>query len=146
MKTKNFLGGYFGVYLLMICLVQAWAQTEELAEFQGVNLPFDLKSEKVLLDKGKYDFLLVRNPPNLFLLKIKKKGKTIGLISGGEKINYPGQGDLILLQNDPDIPKFAKLTIKRDPANKIAYLILETGKQARRCPFHKIRFDFECGE
>jgi hypothetical protein len=111
-----------------------------------VNLPFALKSETVLLEKGKYDFILLRNVPNVFLLKIKKQGKTIGLISGGEKINYPDQGNLNLLQSNPDIPKFAKLTIKRDRTRKIADIILETGKHASGCPFHKIRFRFECVE
>lgn len=127
----------------MLCFGQALAQTQELAEFKDINLPFALKSENVLLEKGKYDFVLIRNLPNVFLLKIKKQGKTVDLISGGEKINYPAQGDITLLQNSPDIPKFGKLTIKSNPALKIAYIILETGKQARLCPYHKIRFKLE---
>jgi hypothetical protein len=116
---------------------------QELAEFKDVNLPFALKYENALLENGKYDFVLLRNLPSVFLLKIKKQGKTIGLISGGEKINYPAQGDITLLQNDPDIPKFGKLTIKSNPALKIATIILETRKQARLCPFHKISFKLE---
>jgi hypothetical protein len=136
----------FCVFLLALCFGPALAQIQELAELDGVNLPFALKSETVLLEKGKYDFILLRNVPNVFLLKIKKQGKTIGLISGGEKINYPDQGNLNLLQSNPDIPKFAKLTIKRDRTRKIADIILETGKHASGCPFHKIRFRFECVE
>jgi hypothetical protein len=131
------------IFFLMLCFGQALAQTQELAEFKDINLPFALKSENVLLEKGKYDFVLIRNLPNVFLLKIKKQGKTVDLISGGEKINYPAQGDITLLQNSPDIPKFGKLTIKSNPALKIAYIILETGKQARLCPYHKIRFKLE---
>ena len=133
----------FCVFLLTICFGQALAQMQELAEFKGVNLPFALKSENVLLEKGKYDFILIKNLPNFFLLRIKKQGKTISLISGGEKIDYPGQGNLGLLQNNPDIPKFGKLTIKRDPTLRIAYIILETGKQAALCPLHKIRFKLD---
>jgi len=136
----------FLIILLALCLSQAFAQLQELTEFKAVNLPFVLKSENVLLEKGKYDFILLKNLPNLFLLKIKKQGKTVDLISGGEKINYPAQGNLGLLQSSPDIPKFAKLTMKSDPSQKMAYIILETGKQARFCPFHKIRFKFECVE
>lgn len=132
--------------LLALCFGPALAQIEELAELDGANLPFALKSENVLLEKGKYDFILLRNHPNVFLLKIKKQGRTIGLISGGEKINYPDQGHLNLLQSNPEIPKFAKLTIKRDSTLKIAYVILKTGKHARRCPFHKVRFKFDCVE
>jgi len=146
MFMKILFKNVFLVFLLTLCSSQAFPQLQELAEFKDVNLPFALKSENVLLEKGKYDFVLLKNLPNLFLLKIKKQGKTVGLISGGEKINYPAQGDISLLQNSPDIPKFGKLTIKREPGLKIAYIIVETGKQATACPFHKIRFKFDCVE
>jgi hypothetical protein len=133
-------------FLLTLSLNQAFAQLQELAEFKGINLPFALKYEDQIFEKGKYDLIVLRNLPMTFLLKIKKQGKTICLISGGEKVNYPDQGNLNLLQMNPDIPKFAKLTIKRNRALKIAYIIFETGKQTELCPFHKIRFKLECVE
>lgn len=138
MKRSIFL-----VFLLTLCSGLGFAQLQELAEFKDVTLPFSLKSENALIEKGKYDFVLMKNLPEVFLLKIKSKGKTVDLISGGEKINYPAQGDITLLQMDPDIPKLAKLSIKSNPALKIAYIIIETGKQARRCPFLKIRFKLD---
>ena len=70
----------------------------------------------------------------------------MGLIAGGEKINYPGQGDFLALQMNPEIPKLAKLGLKKDPEQNVVYVIFETGKQIRSCPFHKIRFKFECLE
>jgi len=133
----------FLTFFLTFCSSPAFSQLEELAEFKDVNLPFALKSENTLLEKGTYDFILLKNIPNVFLIKIKKKDKTVGLISGGEKINYPAQGDITLLQKSPDIPESGKLTIKSNPLLKTAYIILETGKKARLCPYHKIRFKLD---
>jgi len=45
--------------------------------------------------------------------------------------------------NDPEIPKNAKLQIKRNPALKIVYIIFESGKHAQICTLHKIRFKVE---
>jgi hypothetical protein len=133
-------------FLFTLSFNQAIAQSQELAEFKDINLPFALKYEDQTFEKGKYEMIVIKNLPMTFLLKIKKQGKTIGLISGGEKLNYPDQGNLSLLQMNPDIPKFAKLAIKRNPALKIAYIIIETGKKTALCPFHKIRFKLECVE
>jgi hypothetical protein len=134
------------VFLLTLSFGQAFAQLQELGEFKDINLPFTLKYEDQIFEKGKYDLIFLRNFPSTFLLKIKKQGKTICLIPGGEKVNYPEQGNLNLLQMNPDIPKFGKLTIKRNPALKISYIICETGKQTQVCPFYKIRFKFDCVE
>jgi hypothetical protein len=131
------------LFLVILSTSQAFGQIQELGEFKDVNLPFTLKYADQIFEKGKYDMVFLKNIPNFFLLKIKKQGKTICLISGGEIVNYPGQGNLSLLQDNPDIPKLAKLTIRRVQALKIAYIIFETGKQAPLCPFYKIRFKFE---
>lgn len=143
---KIFSKNIYLVFLLILSFSQAFAQLQELGEFKDVNLPFNLKHEDLSIEKGKYDMVFLRNLPSTFLLQIKKQGKIICLISGGEKVNYPEQGNLNLLQVNPDIPKFAKITIKRNPALKIAYIIFETGKHAKVCPYHKIRFKFECAE
>jgi len=116
---------------------------EELAEFEGVNVPFTLKHEDRVMEKGTFDFIVLRNLPNTFMLRIKKRGKSVALISGGEKIDYPMQGSAVALERDPDIPKFAKLSMKKVPGENVLYVVVETGKQARSCPYHKIRFKLE---
>jgi len=146
MFLKTFFKYLFVLFLVTLSIGQAFAQLQELGEFKDVNLAFALRYEDQTLEKGKYDMMFLKNLPNVFLLKIKKQGKTICLISGGEKVNYPEQGDLSLLQGNPDIPRLGKITIKRNPALKIAYIIFETGKEARICPYHKIRFKLECLE
>jgi hypothetical protein len=140
---RPFLRVVFFVVLPLLFVRQAVAQLEELAEFKGVNIPFSFKHEDRVVEKGSCDFILMRNMPNTFMLNIKKRGKSLLLISGGEKIDYMMQGNAVALEKDPDIPKNAKLSIKRVPGENVLYVIIETGKRARSCPFHKIRFRLE---
>lgn len=133
----------FLVVIPLLCFRQASAQLEELANFKGVDLPFSLKHEDLVVEKGPCDFVLMRNLPNTFMLRIKKRGKSLVMISGGEKIDYPMQGNALALEKDPDIPKFGKLSMKKAPGENVLYVIIETGKRTRSCPYHKIRFKLE---
>jgi hypothetical protein len=113
---------------------------EELHEFKEVKIPWTIKHEDMVIKKGEYDLLFIRQSYGFFHLKIKKKGKTVCIIPYGERVRYKNQGDFFRLSEDPDVPKNAKLTFKRNPVLKIAYIIFETGKHTQICPFHKIRF------
>lgn len=125
----------------MLSISPVSAQMQTLIEFEDVKIPYELQYEDTVIKSGKYDLEFLKHGPNqVFYLKIRKKNKTICLISGGEKVNYKNQGALDLLMDDPDIPDDHRLNIKRNPALKIVYVILETGKRARIYPFTKIRF------
>jgi hypothetical protein len=125
----------------MLVLFPAYAQLQSLFEFEDVNIPFDLKHEDLIIKAGKYDLEFFKHGENqVFYLKIKKGKKTICLVSGGERVRYKNQSSLDLLLKDPDIPDDCRLIIKRNPALKIAYIILETGKRAMAYSYYKIRF------
>lgn len=126
------------ILLIMILLCPAIAQMKLICEFKDVEIQFNLKHEDYIFEKGKYDFELLRMG-NVFYLRIKKKEKPICLIPGGEKLNYEKL-------TDPDIPKHAKLNIKKNPALKIAYIIFETGSHHPDYPFIKVRFKLEYEE
>ena len=127
--------------LLMFLLVPANAQMQTLMKFEDVKIPFDMQYEDTDIKSGKYDLEFLKHGPNqVYYLKIIKKNKTVCLVSGGKKVDYKGQGSVSLLMKDPDIPEDAKLSVKRNPVLKIAYVILETGKHAKPYPFLKIRF------
>jgi hypothetical protein len=145
MIIKRNLATFLRILLILFLSSPSFAQIQELCEFKGVKIPWTLKYEDIVIEKGKCDLIILRHGTNtrLFYLKIKKKGKTICLIPKGERVKYKNQGNLIALENDPDIPKNAKLQIKRNPVLKIVYIIFESGKNARICPFHKVRFKVE---
>jgi len=127
--------------LILFLLLPMYAQMQSLFEFEDVNIPFNLKHEDMTIKSGKYDLEFFKHGANqVFYLKIKKKGKTICLISEGERVKYKNQSSLGLLRGDPDIPEDCKLNIKRNPALKIAYIIFETGKHMPVYSYYKIRF------
>jgi len=142
MIIKRNLATFLSILLILFLSSPSFAQILELHEFKGVKIPWTLKYEDVVIEKGKCDLIFLRHGTGirLFYVKIKKRGKTICLIPKGERVRYKNQGNLVALQNDPEIPKNAKLQIKRNPALKIVYIIFETGKHTQICPFHKIRF------
>jgi len=122
----------------MILLCPAIAQMKLICEFKDVNIPFNLKNEDSLFEKGKYDFELLKMT-NVFYLRIKKKGIPVCLIPHGQKLMYENM-------SDPDIPQYAKFQIKRNPALKIAYLIFESGSHHPDYPTIKVRFKLEYEE
>lgn len=127
------------IFLVLLFLSPAIAQNQRIHIFKGVELPWTLINGEDVIEKGTYNLVLMKNTSTSFSLEIKKKKKTICLILDGQRIYYKDQSDLRKLMRDPDIPEKATLRIKRNPALKRAYFIIETGKFGT-CSFHKIRF------
>ena len=138
MVYKNIFIRLLRILLIMILLCPAIAQMNLICEFKEVKIPFNLKYEDSIFEKGKYDFELLKMT-NVFYLRIKKKGKSVCLMPFGEKLKYENMFD-------PDIPKRAKFQIKRNPALKIAYLIFESGSHHPDYPTIKVRFKLEYEE
>lgn len=136
---------FLGIFLIIILFSPAKATMKKLGEFKGVIIPFNLKHEDSIVEKGKYDFQFFKLDGD-FLLRIIKKGKPACLIPGGKRLDYETQGLIALLEADPEIPEKPKLNIKRNPALKIAYIIFESGKKNVIYPFLKIRFEMEYEE
>lgn len=146
MLIKKITANILGILLILILFWPAKAQMQTLGEFEGVEIPVNLKHEDIVIEKGKYDLEFIKHGQNAFYLKFKKKGKTVCLIPGGERVMYENQGDLTLLGLDPDIPENARFKMKKNPVLKIAYIIFETGKHSMICPYYKIRFKIKYEE
>lgn len=140
MLMKKISLSLLSIFLILSLFVPAKAQMQTLGEFEGVEIPVNLKHEDTLVQKGKYDLEFIKHGQNAYYLKFKKKNKTVCLITGGERVLYKNQGNEALLLEDPDIPVNARFKMKRNPALKIAYIIFETGKHTQICRFYKIRF------
>lgn len=140
---RPFLRAVILIVIPFIFFHHASAQSQVLVEFKRAEVPFSLKHEDRIVEKGLCDLILMKNLPNTFMLRIKGRGKSSILISGGEKIDYPMQGSALALEKDPDVPKFAKLTMKKAPEENVLYIIIETGKRTKSSPYHKIRFKLE---
>ena len=138
MSFKRIYINLLRISLIMIFVCPAVAQMKLICEFKDVEIQYDLKHEDSLFERGEYDFELLRMG-NVFYLRIKKEGKTIFLLPGGEKVSYESL-------TDPDIPKNAKFKIKRNPVLKIAYIIFESGMHHPDYPAVKVRFKLEYEE
>jgi hypothetical protein len=132
MFSKNLFIGFVKGLLFLILAGLAISQMNTVCEFEGVKVPFTLKDEESMFERGKYDFELLKMT-NIFYLRIKKDGKPVCLKPHGEKVEYE---DL----TDPEIPQRSKFQIKRNPALKIAYIIFETGSHHPEYPSVKVRF------
>ncbi len=130
---------FSGFLLVTFISSSAIAQQKRIHIFKGVEIPWTLKYGDDVVEKGTYDLVLIKNTSTAFSLQIKKKKETVCLILDGERISYKYQSDLRKLMRDPNIPKKATLRMKRNPALKRLYFIIETGKFGTSS-FHKLRF------
>jgi len=146
MLSKKISVNILGILLILLLFTAAKAQMQTLGEFEGVKISVNLKHEDTVVEKGKYDLEFVKHGQNSYYLKFKQKNKTVCLITGGERVLYENQGNEALLNDDPDIPVNARFKMKKNPALKLAYLILETGKHTMICRFYKIRFKIKYEE
>ncbi len=141
---KNFVN-LLGVILIIFLICPLMAQLKNIAEFKRVEIPFNLKHEDSIYEKGKYDFEIVvmymTSGVVLFFLRIKKKRKILCQIEG-KRLGYHTDF-LAELLNDPNIPDEPRLKIKRNPKEKILNIIYESGKKATFYPLEKIRFKIE---
>jgi len=130
--------------LILIILVSSpsSADTREILTFRDVEIPWTLKHGDVVIEKGKYDVLLIKHGIEIFCLKIRQSGKAICFIKDPARIKYVNQNNLYEMMRNPDVPKEAMLRIKRNPSINTAYFLIETGN-CRNCKFQKLRFKVE---
>jgi len=118
------------------------AQWERVYYFKDVNVPFNLKTEDKILEKGKYDFEILKDfGQALYYLRIRKKGKRICNILG-EYLYYDQRGAI----NDPEVPDKPKFGMRRNPVTKDVYILFESGRKYTKYPFVKIRFKMQYEE
>jgi hypothetical protein len=112
------------------------AQWERVYYFKDVNVPFKLITEDGVLEKGKYDFEILKDfRQALYYLRIKKKNKRICNILG-EYLYYQQRGAIA----HPEVPDKPKFGMKRNTETKDVIIIFESGRKYTKYPFVKVRF------
>jgi len=141
MDFKRIFVSLLIVFLIVVLSCPAVAQMKRLYKFRAVEIPFNLKYKDSIIQKGKYDleFLRLQTQP-VYYFRIIKGRKKLCLVTG-EQLAYKTHGTGQL--SDPNIPENPKLRMKKNPEEKVLYIIFETGKKSRIYPFIKVRFKME---
>lgn len=120
------------------------SQLKLLCKFKGVALPYRLKYQDEVLEKGRYDLEAVKKTTSTdYYLRIKKGRKILFLIRG-EQWDYQTRGTYLM--RDPSIPDKPTMKMKKNLEEKVFYITIETGRKNRIVPFARLRFKFEYEE
>jgi len=143
MDVKRIFSIMIGIIFVLVLFTPAHTQRmRKISRFNNVGIPVDLKHKDSVLKKGTYNLEVMKDvTPNIYYLRIYKRGKAICNVSG-EELSYGTFDERDLLMN-PDIPDDAKLKFRRDPENKIVNIIYESGKRAGMYPCVKVKFQME---
>jgi hypothetical protein len=128
------------VLMILVLVASAAAQFIDLGKFKGVAIPYTLKYKDIVMEKGRYDLETVknRNSPTYFL-KFKKGGKVICLVEGEQLTVEARAGSRLTDKSIPDSPR---LKMKKDTAEKILIITVETGRRSQ-FPFQLLQFNLE---
>jgi hypothetical protein len=141
MSSKIIFTNISRIFLILILFCPAMAQMRRVHVFKNVEIPFNLKHEDTVFEKGKYDFeILADRSLNMFNLKIIRNGKNLCILNGEIlRAEAPGaRGEKML-----EVPDEPTLKMNRIPAKNIVNITVETGKLARIFPYYKLRFQME---
>jgi hypothetical protein len=136
---RRFIGGL----MVLVLAAPAAAQLIDIGKFKGVQIPYTLKFEGKVLEKGRYDLEALKNPntPSCYL-RFKKGGKVIYLVEG-ERLDYEAQG--MSRMTDSEIPDKPRLKMKRNTEEKVLIFMVETGRDSL-FPYLLLRFKLEYEE
>jgi hypothetical protein len=139
MFTKKILFNLLTVFLVFLFCTQAGADWRTIQKFKQVDVPFDMKYEDLIMEKGQFDFeILSERSLNIFQLKIYKKGNSLCAITGKVlREGLPGARG----EEMEEVPDEPTLQMKRIPVKKALYILFETGKQSDLFPGFVIRFE-----
>jgi hypothetical protein len=137
MSNRRVLGNVLGIFLILLLASPIFAQLIDIGKFKGVEIPFRLKFQDAVLEKGSYNLEVLknRNTPSCYL-RIKKGTKILCLIEG-ERLDYEAYG--MSKMTDPNIPQKPRLKMKRNTEEKVVYFMVETGRGSR-FPYLWLRF------
>ncbi len=132
-----------GILMIFLIAGPAAAQFIDIAKFKSVQIPYTMKFEDKVLEKGKYDLetLKDRNNP-VYHLRFKKSGKVICTVEG-EQLTVESRG--MSRMSDEDIPDNPRLKMKKNAAEKILIITVETGRRSQ-FPFQLLQFKLEYEE
>ena len=137
MSNRRVLGNVLGIFLILLLASPIFAQLIDIGKFKEVEIPFRLKFQDIVIEKGSYNLeaLKNRNTPSCYL-RIKKGTKILCLIEG-ERLDYEAYG--MSKMTDPNIPQKPRLKMKRNTEEKVVYFMVETGRGSR-FPYLWLRF------
>jgi hypothetical protein len=143
MQAKETRRRFVGVMMILGLAAPAAAQLVDLAKFKGVQIPYTMKFEDKVFEKGKYDLeaLKDRNNPTYFL-RFKKSGKVICMVEG-EQLTVESRG--MSRMSDKDIPDNPRLKMKKNATEKKLIFTVETGRRSQ-FPFQMLQFKLEYEE
>ncbi|NOR13115.1 MAG: hypothetical protein GQ545_07660 [Candidatus Aminicenantes bacterium] len=122
------------VFFVSLLSMPAFSQWEDVCSFKNVQIPFNLKYKDKIIKKGKCEIeILKHTAQTVYYLRIKKKGKKLCLLPG-EYLKY---------MDEKDITGKPKLRMRRNTAEKLLYIIFESGTITWKYPKIKIRFKIE---
>jgi len=132
-----------GVLMILVLAGPTAAQLIEISKFKGIEIPYTLKHEDKVLEKGRYDLEAVKNQNSpSYYLRFKQKGKVICLVQG-EQLTVEARAGARL--TDKSIPDNPRLKMKKNAEEKILIFTVETGRRSR-FPFNLLRFKMEYEE
>jgi hypothetical protein len=122
------------VFFVSLLSLPALSQWEDVTSFKDVQIPFNLKYEDKTIKKGKYEVEILKHTAQVaYYLRIKKGSKKLCLVPG-EYLQY---------RDETEIPNKPKLRMRRNTAEKLLYIIFESGTITWKYPKVKIRFKIE---
>jgi hypothetical protein len=129
MFRKRVLESILGMFLIFFLACPMLARMPDVCNFKGVEISCKLLFKHTILEKGKYDLEVLKNPngPQYFL-RIKKGNKILCLIDGERVYSEALDRDRRI---DPSYPRNPRLKMKKDPEEKVFYFTVETGKLSR---------------
>ncbi|MFZ2054641.1 MAG: hypothetical protein WAU81_10640 [Candidatus Aminicenantales bacterium] len=132
-----------GVLMILVLAAPAAAQLIDIGKFKGVQIPYTLKFQDKVLEKGRYDLETLKNPdtPSCYL-RFKKGGKVMCLVEG-ERLEYKAHG--MSRMTDSEIPNKPRLKMKRNTEEKVLIFMVETGRDSL-FPYLLLRFKLEYEE
>jgi len=142
---KQVFRSFMSIFLILLLSSPVLtSQLKLLCKFKGVALPYRLKYQDEVLEKGRYDLEAVKKTTSTdYYLRIKKGRKILFLIRG-EQWDYQTRGTYLM--RDPSIPDKPTMKMKKNLEEKVFYITIETGRKNRIVPFARLRFKFEYEE
>lgn len=129
----------FLVFTIMYSVLPVSADFRTVHKFKKVAIPFDMKYEDALLEKGTYDFEICADRSlSLWNLRVIKKGKIFCALAGDVlRDQAPGARG----ENMAEVPDEPTLKIRRIPEEKMAHIIFENSGSAHLFPYYVVRFN-----
>lgn len=131
---------FIGILMILGLAAPAAAQLIDIGKFKGVQIPYTMKYEDKVLEKGKYNLETLKNPntPSCYL-RFKKGNKVMCLIEG-ERLDYEAHG--MSRMTDSEIPDKPRLKMRKNTQEKLLIFMVETGRDSLY-PYLLLRFELE---